>query len=340
MKFFKINNKCNYNLDNSEDLFHGLGSFAQKRFGFKKPPAINLVSDKENGSKPLGKTAYYDPDSLSVTIYTDNRHVKDILRSLAHELVHHTQNENGELDVGGYHGQGYAQKNKNLRAMEKDAYERGNLCFRDFEDKIKQKHPTTYNERRIKDMSTKEWKRKELMENLSDKFGFKMDLSLLNEASCGSKDKKMEEELNEEEGEECPKCNAAPCKCPDEKKVMKEEEKEVMDEAFGRPEVVLDKIKKADCEELKEMDSKKFSGKIKKAYDAAVAKKCGDKKESMDEKKDGNKFTKKYDDKVKGKQKNLPDPVQKAIINKEKQNESRIYKFIKQEIRKQLKERK
>ena len=181
MKFFKIKNNSNFDLSNSEDLFHGLGQFAQKRFGFKKPPSLNLVSDQKNAGKPLGKTAYYDPQSMSVTIYTDNRHTKDILRSLAHELVHHTQNENGMLNDSGYHGAGYAQKNKDLRQSEKEAYLKGNMCFRDWEDGLKQEKPTIYNERRIKNMSTKDWKNKELMENLSDKFGFKMNLKKLNE---------------------------------------------------------------------------------------------------------------------------------------------------------------
>jgi len=169
-------------LSQTEDLFHDLGGFAQKRFGFKKPPTLNLVSDHENASKPLGKTAYYDPQSMAVTIYTDNRHTKDILRSLAHELVHHTQNENGMLNDSGYHGKGYAQKNKDLRQSEKEAYLKGNMCFRDWEDGLKQSKPTIYNEWRINNMSTKKWKNKELMENLSEKFGFKMDLSLLKEA--------------------------------------------------------------------------------------------------------------------------------------------------------------
>ena len=168
-------------LGDTEELFHGLGKFAQDRFGFKRPPVLNLVSDQRNASKPLGKTAYYDPQSLSVTIYTDNRHTKDILRSLAHELVHHTQNENGMLNDSGYHGEGYAQKNKNLRNSEKEAYLKGNMCFRDWEDSLKQEKPTIYNEWRINNMSTKDWKNKELMENLSEKFGFKMDLALLKE---------------------------------------------------------------------------------------------------------------------------------------------------------------
>jgi hypothetical protein len=179
-------------LSQTEELFHDLCGFAQKRFGFKKPPTLHLISDQENASKPLGKTAYYDPQGLAVTIYTDNRHTKDILRSLAHELVHHTQNENGMLNDSGYHGEGYAQKNKDLRQSEKEAYLKGNMCFRDWEDGLKQSKPTIYNEWRIKTMSTKKWKNNELMENLSEKFGFKMDLGLLKEAK-----EKMPDENND-----------------------------------------------------------------------------------------------------------------------------------------------
>ena len=213
-KFLKIKNKCGMDLSQIEELFHDLGGFAQKRFGFKKPPTLHLVSDGDNASKPLGKTAYYDPQSMAVTIYTDNRHTKDILRSFAHELVHHTQNENGMLNDSGYHGEGYAQKNKDLRQSEKEAYLKGNMCFRDWEDGLKQSKPTIYNEWRIKTMSTKKWKNNELMENLSEKFGFKMDLSLLKEGKeppqlkkhrlekSGKKEDSEEDEKSEEESEE------------------------------------------------------------------------------------------------------------------------------------------
>jgi len=213
-KIFKIKNKCGMDLSQTEELFHSLGGFAQKRFGFKKPPTLNLVSDQDNASKPLGKTAYYDPQSMSVTIYTDNRHTKDILRSLAHELVHHTQNENGMLNDSGYHGTGYAQKNKDLRQSEKEAYLKGNMCFRDWEDGLKQSKPTIYNEWRINTMSTKKWKNNELMENLSKKFGFKMDLDMLKEGEeppqlkkhrlekAGKKEDSDEDEESEEESEE------------------------------------------------------------------------------------------------------------------------------------------
>ena len=182
MKFLTINNTSDRDLDETEELFQSLGQYAQKEFGFKRPPSLNLVSDIPNSLKSLGKTAHYDPQEMSVSIYVDGRHPKDILRSFAHELVHHTQNENGTLDTSGYSGEGYAQKNKDLRNMESDAYERGNMCFRDWEDTLKQKHPTIYNERRIYKMSIKDWKNKELSKNLNKKWGFKMKLHELNES--------------------------------------------------------------------------------------------------------------------------------------------------------------
>ena len=54
--------------------------FAQKHIGFEKPPRLFLKQDPANAKDPLGKTAYYDPAEMSVTLYTTDRHPKDILR--------------------------------------------------------------------------------------------------------------------------------------------------------------------------------------------------------------------------------------------------------------------
>ena len=156
--------------------------FAQKRFGFTKPPKMFLKQDEENAKNPLGRTAYYDPEQMSITLYTTGRHPKDVMRSLAHELVHHTQNCNGMFDNIGSVGEGYAQNDEHLREMEREAYEQGNLCFRDWEDSIKN---TIYFEHLQKGdnfMSTKDWKNKELNGLLTEGWGFSMDLSKLNEA--------------------------------------------------------------------------------------------------------------------------------------------------------------
>ena len=115
--------------------------FAQKRMGFKTAPEIRFENDDENAQNPLGKTAYYEPAISRITVYTTGRHPKDIMRSISHELVHHTQNGRGAFANSGAIGeQGYAQNNEHLREMEREAYEQGNLCFRDWEDSIKTHH--------------------------------------------------------------------------------------------------------------------------------------------------------------------------------------------------------
>jgi len=120
------------------DVFHKLSQqflpFVQKRLEFDKPVGINLVSDPENAKNPLGKTAYYNPGTMEVTVFVDNRHVKDILRSMSHELVHHTQNCRGEFEGGAHTGPGYAQEDGHMRKMEEEAYLKGQMLLRDWED--------------------------------------------------------------------------------------------------------------------------------------------------------------------------------------------------------------
>lgn len=101
------------------------------------PPRLILKNDTSNAENILGKTGYYDPASKTIAVYMTNRHPKDVLRSIAHELIHFFQDVNNTLDTSGYVGQGYAQKNQNLRKCEKQAFLLGNLMFRDWEDEIK-----------------------------------------------------------------------------------------------------------------------------------------------------------------------------------------------------------
>jgi hypothetical protein len=160
-----------------QPLFNQFMPFAQKRMGFNKPPRVFLRDDPQNAQNPLGKTAYYDPQQMSVTLYINGRHPKDVMRSLSHELVHHTQNCNGKFDGTSEMGEGYAQNDEHLREMEREAYEQGNLCFRDWEDSIK---GTIYNESLQKGaknkMSLKNWKDNELSTLLTEKWGFSFNL--------------------------------------------------------------------------------------------------------------------------------------------------------------------
>ena len=177
---FKINNKTGSPVKYEKEV-HSLCDFAQQRLGFEKPPSIFLNHDERNADNTLGKTGHYDPNTMEIHVFATGRHPKDILRSIAHELVHHNQNENGQFDDMGYSGKGYAQKNPHLRKMEREANDP--MLFRDWEDSLKEKENTIYNERRNIKMSLKEWKNNEIGDLLTDKWGFKMDLGKLNEAS-------------------------------------------------------------------------------------------------------------------------------------------------------------
>ena len=163
--------------------------FAQEKMGFDDPPKLFLKGDSGNAKDPLGKTAYYDPEARQITVYITGRHPKDVMRSISHELVHHKQNCGGQFDEVGEMGEGYAQNDEHLREMEREAYEIGNMCFRDWEDSIKS---TIYFEHLQKGeikMSTKDWKNGKIKTLLTEAWGFQMDLSKLNEGADEKKEK-------------------------------------------------------------------------------------------------------------------------------------------------------
>ena len=185
-----------------KDLIQKFMPFAQKQIGFDKPPRLFLRTDVENAKNPLGKTAFYDPEAKSVTLYISGRHPKDILRSLGHELVHHKQNCDGKFDGDYEMGPGYAQKDPHLRSMEEDANQRGSMCLRDFEDMLK-KQNTIYYEHLQKGenkMSTKDWKNEEIRTLLAEAWGFKFNT--LEEFDAFNGDAEMQTEAEDEAVEE------------------------------------------------------------------------------------------------------------------------------------------
>jgi hypothetical protein len=57
------------------------------------PFTIRLTKDRED----VTTTAYYDIHKSHICVYIKDRAIMDVMRSVAHELVHHLQNQNGEL---------------------------------------------------------------------------------------------------------------------------------------------------------------------------------------------------------------------------------------------------
>jgi len=97
-------------------------------------PKLEFIDgDAENASEFLGKTAYYDPTTQTIVLYTEGRHPKDITRSYAHEMIHHMQNLEGRL--GGINTTN-TQEDDYLTQIEKEAYTDGNLTFRGWTDTL------------------------------------------------------------------------------------------------------------------------------------------------------------------------------------------------------------
>ena len=122
------------------DIMRGikeLFEFAKTRLEIDSKPALYLVQDEQNADDLFGKTGYYDPKERSIHLFITNRHPKDVLRSFAHELVHHEQNLQGktrQIDMSKTRQVDYASHDPGLREMERDAFERGNMIFRDWTD--------------------------------------------------------------------------------------------------------------------------------------------------------------------------------------------------------------
>ena len=85
------------NEEHFKKITQSLMDFCRARLGYDKDPDVRYLRDEENAKALLGTTANYNPTSKVVSVFVSKRHPKDILRSLAHELVHHDQCCRGEL---------------------------------------------------------------------------------------------------------------------------------------------------------------------------------------------------------------------------------------------------
>ena len=67
--------------------------FVNDYLSLEKPCMVKLTTDRED----ITTTAYYDIVNRVVCVYIKDRAIMDVMRSVAHELVHHHQNEKGQL---------------------------------------------------------------------------------------------------------------------------------------------------------------------------------------------------------------------------------------------------
>jgi len=120
----------------ADDLYN----FIKKKRKIVRDPQIIYKFDDGNAKKILGKTGHYDPESEEIVVYCSNRHPKDILRSLAHEVIHHIQNIEGRMEsdeMDSAADENYILDSDFLRDLELEAFGDGNLDIREWEAHMK-----------------------------------------------------------------------------------------------------------------------------------------------------------------------------------------------------------
>jgi len=97
------------------------------------PKVVFKNGNQENAKNFFGKTAYYDPATMTIVLYTEGRHPKDIVRSFAHEMIHHIQNLENRLDNINTTN---TQEDDYLNDIEAEANLKGTMTFRNWTDSL------------------------------------------------------------------------------------------------------------------------------------------------------------------------------------------------------------
>jgi cytidyltransferase-like protein len=86
----------------NEEQTGTIGEFIKysiKNLGLQSPPSSLTLSYDNDQAKERRSFGYFDPNNKKIWVYVKNRNMADILRTLAHELVHRKQEEDGRLDI-------------------------------------------------------------------------------------------------------------------------------------------------------------------------------------------------------------------------------------------------
>jgi len=131
-----INENASYSqhIDVQDKIAQLTQHMIDKGMNIEPLPTLEFVDgDSKNASDFFGKTAYYDPNKQHIVLYTEGRHPKDIVRSYAHEMIHHIQYLEDRLgDVAGTD----TTEDDHLDKIEQEANLRGTMTFRNWTDSI------------------------------------------------------------------------------------------------------------------------------------------------------------------------------------------------------------
>jgi len=97
--------------------------FAIKHLEIQNPPRSLSLSYDNAKAKEMRSFGYFDPNENKIWVYCKNRNMGDILRTLAHELVHRKQDEEGRISY---------ESGKTGSDIENEANAKAGVLLRDF----------------------------------------------------------------------------------------------------------------------------------------------------------------------------------------------------------------
>jgi 50S ribosomal subunit-associated GTPase HflX len=83
--------------DDKKEKLNGFVKFVKEQLDIKTTPIITIQNHRDG----LKTTANYDytKENKIIKVSMKNRALVDVMRSIAHEMVHHKQFEQGRLDI-------------------------------------------------------------------------------------------------------------------------------------------------------------------------------------------------------------------------------------------------
>jgi len=132
----KLNENASYSqqIDVVDKIAQLTNHMIDKGMNIEPLPSMEFIDgDSENAKDFFGKTAYYDPNKQHIVVYTEGRHPKDIVRSYAHEMIHHIQNLEDRL---GNVSSTNTTEDDHLDKIEQEANLRGTMTFRNWTDSL------------------------------------------------------------------------------------------------------------------------------------------------------------------------------------------------------------
>ena len=96
-------------------------------------PPVHLHRKPQDEKNPFKQfTGFFQPSDFEIHLFLNGRHPKDVLRTLAHELVHVKQYNENRLAEGGAD----LKDDPALRECELEAFTQGNLGFREWTEQM------------------------------------------------------------------------------------------------------------------------------------------------------------------------------------------------------------